>query len=164
MSHALVVGGTGMLRGVVLRLAGSFDAVTVLARLRSIRAPRVTTMHVDWHDATAFRTTLARVAPVDLAVCWIHSSAPDAPLAVAERIARRERPPALYQVFGSASDATQDVKQHWRTTLAAFPGIDYRTVTLGRIGARWLDDQEIAAGVLEAIDRGAKHYDVGVVD
>jgi hypothetical protein len=40
-------------------------------------------------------------------------------------------------------------------------GVDYRVVRLGRRGDRWLMNDEISAGVVEALDCGPADFIVG---
>jgi hypothetical protein len=47
------------------------------------------------------------------------------------------------------------------TLEAELPGVDYRVVRLDRRGDRWLTNEEISAGVLEAIARGSADFLVG---
>jgi len=173
MGHALVVGGTGMLRGLSLHLAARWTAVSVLARagprLSALAAasPAVLPVAVDWHDAAALglalRAATAASGPFDLVVAWIHSSAPAAPFAVAAAAARPEDPVPFHQIFGSGGDAAQPTKLAWRRRLEGMEGIDYRRVVLGRKGARWLHDDEISAGVIAAVESGAPYYEVGEI-
>jgi NAD(P)-dependent dehydrogenase (short-subunit alcohol dehydrogenase family) len=162
--HVLVVGGTGMLRGVSIHLARGGDVVSVVARTPSrlealAREAGVNPVCVDWTDAARLEALLrdaVRVhGPLRLAVCWIHSTAREAPFAVA-RVAADEGSPVPYlQAFGSsAGDA-------WRRRLSAWPGIRYRRVLLGRVGDRWLTDEEISAGVIGALSRPEDVVQVG---
>ncbi|MGQ0615354.1 MAG: short-chain dehydrogenase [Planctomycetaceae bacterium] len=173
MRHDLVVGGTGMLRGLSLHLAATLPAVSVVARAGprladlAAAAPAIRPVAVDWREDAALRTALrdatAAAGPFDLVVAWIHSSAPAAPLIVAAAAARPGDPVPFHQLFGSGGDASQPIQLTWRRRLRAMQGIDYRRVVLGRMGARWLRDAEIAAGVIAAVEAGASHHEVGEV-
>lgn len=157
MTHALVVGGTGMLRGVSEHLARK-GAVSVVGRGERVLAMRdVNPLRVDWSDTprleTMLRDAVAALGPIRLAVCWIHSTAPEAPFVVA-RVAADEASPVEYvQVFGSSADTEMPPKGEWRRRLSAWPGIRYRRVILGRHGDRWLTNEEISAGVIDALSR-----------
>jgi hypothetical protein len=162
MSHVLVVGGTGMLRGATEHLRELHEIVSVVARTRSV--PGTEALLLDWRDPGALEAALeaSRRAhgSFEMALCWVHSSAPDAPRIVAEAV----RPGTLYQVFGSAADSGNPVKRRWQRELSGLPGLDYRTILLGRRGARWLTDEEISRGVIEAVDSARRHHVVGEVD
>lgn len=176
MSHALVVGGTGMLREASLALASRFQALTVVAR-RAERLDRLAAdlplgypfhpLALDWADDEALTGGLARAqaasGPIDLAVCWIHGSAPRAPGLVARSIA-----PARYvHVVGSAAAEPGRVGGARREAVASVAGIRYTQAILGFVlqgrHARWLTDAEISAGVLCAVDSDADPYVVGTI-
>jgi hypothetical protein len=140
--HALVIGGTGMLRGLVLWLAERHETVTVVSRRRSV--PGTNAVHLDWHDTAALRAALAEATAahgsIELAVCWIHSTAPEAIDVVAEAVL----PDRIFQVLGSGHRDSA-----------------YRKVRLGRKGSRWLTDEEISAGAIEAVEKDAHDHQVG---
>lgn len=164
LGHVLVVGGTGMLRGAALDLARRADLVTVIARtawrverLRDDALPRrIEPVALDWSDTVGFEAAVIRAAndggPFDVAVAWVHSSAKDAPPALAEALAATSPGCRLFLVVGSRDDAEQAVKSAWHERLSAAPGIVYRRVRLGRRDGpprRWLTDEEISRGVVE---------------
>lgn len=168
--RALVVGGTGMLRKVSLWLAKRHDRVCVVARSRErlaalhASAPRgnIETVATDWHDASAFRAALADAGPFDLAVVWIHSSAPAAPFAAAAAMAPGAR---YFQVFGTVSASNRSVREAWIERLETWPDLRYRRVQLGRAeSGSWLSHDEIAAGVIAAVTADAPVQEVGTVD
>ena len=140
--HALVVGGTGMLMGVVHFLARRGHSVTGVARHSIPLGAGATLVQLDYRDAEHLGAELARAVaergPIELAVCWIHTDAPDAPRIVAEALAPGAR---LVQVFGTRVWPLADVPLH----------VAYRQVLLGSVGGRWLTHEEISAGVLEAV-------------
>jgi hypothetical protein len=147
--HALVVGGTGMLAGLVAALAERGEHVTVVARTRRALPPGAVHLAVDYRSSEDLRRGLADAArergPIELAVCWIHTDAPDAPRIVAESLAPGGR---LVQVFGT---------RVW--PLSPVPdGVEYAQVLLGSVRdggrSRWLTNAEISTGVLAAVDSG----------
>jgi molybdopterin-guanine dinucleotide biosynthesis protein A len=141
--HAVVVGGTGMLAGLTRALAARGRPVTSIARRPADLGPGVTSVQLDYRDNASFSAGLAHAVeergPVDLAVCWIHTDAPDAPRAVADALAPGAR---LVQVFGTRVWPLLDVPLH----------VAYRRVLLGSADGRWLRHEEISEGVLEAVD------------
>ena len=141
--HAVVVGGTGMLAAATRMLTTRGHAVTCIARRNADLGRGVTVEQVDYRDTGALRAALARATqsrgPIELALCWIHTDAPEAPRVVAEALALGAR---LVQVFGRRVWPLEDVPLH----------VAYRQVLLGSIGGRWLSHGEISACVLEAID------------
>lgn len=157
--HALVVGGTGMLAGLTRALAARGHGVTVVARRPAAVGPGVLQLALDYRDTELLRRELERVVrergPIELAVAWIHTDAPEAPRVAAEAIADGGR---LVQVFGGRVWPLDPVPEHIR----------YEQVRLGGVreptGFRWLTDREISDGVLAALDAGEPDFVVGVVD
>ena len=154
--HTLVVGGTGMLAGLVTALAERGDAVTVVARSPRPLPGGATQLGLDYRNTDDLKRGLAEAirerGPIELAVCWIHTDAPDAPGVVADSVAPGGR---LIQVFGT---------RVW--PLASVPeGLTYAQVLLGGIrerdGLRWLRDEEISTGVLAAVDSARPVVTVG---
>ncbi len=186
MSHALVVGGTGMLRDVSIALSGRFDALTVIAR-RAMRLERLRDaldascvfepLAVDYEYEAPLIEALDRVqaahGPIDLAVCWIHEVAPDAPRLVAERIAAAHKAadsmttPQYMHVVGSAAGDPTQVGDARRDMVEAVAGVGYRQVILGFVlqgeDSRWLTNREIAAGVVSALDTETDPHIIGTV-
>lgn len=170
--HALVVGGTGMLKGVSLWLAGQGYAVSLLARRpeRVGPVPGIHPLPVDYRDkdrlSAGLRGAIALHGPVVLAVCSIdRSAAPEALGAVAEELARSGSPFRLLLVRGSAAA---------HPTSPPGPALPnppelcrYQEVILGWVdegaATRWLTHPEIAQGVIEAIKLGAERSVVGTV-
>lgn len=160
--HVLVVGGTGMLAGATLELARRGHDVTALSRLgrlaradnacNSLLQARIAPVALDYRDSAALRAALVdgveSRGPIELAVCWIHPDAPEAPRIVADALAPGAR---LVQVFGTRVRPLAAVPLH----------VAYRHVLLGAREGRWLTHEEISTGVLEAIDRDAAIHVVG---
>jgi hypothetical protein len=165
----VVVGGSGMLRGLCRTLAARGREVTVVGRDRSKLAlategePRLHPLSVDYEDVHAFRSALAAAiaerGPVALAVCWIRSWAPQALVAVADAVSPDGR---LVHVLGSrGSDASLAAAAE----LKRRAGLGYQAVQLGSVasdgGRRWLTDEEISTGVHDAVVSGLPYSLVG---
>ena len=150
--HALVVGGTGMLAHATRALAERGHVVTSVARRPMDFGPQATPLTLDYRDGNALGEALAGATkargPIELAVCWIHTDAPEAPRIVADALAPGAR---LVRVFGTRVWQLAEVPLH----------VAYRQVLLGSIDGRWLTHEEIAAGVLEAVDADRPLYVVG---
>lgn len=181
MSHALVIGGTGMLRGVSEHLARQVDTLTVVAR-RSSRLDALASglepactfvpLALDYRDTDALSAALRDVqsihGPIETAVCWIHSVAPDAPRAVAEAVGSERHAPVRYvHVVGSAAADPHAASDAPRAELGAMQGVVYQQVILGFVlasgGARWLTNEEISAGVIAALGGDQDPFIVGTV-
>ncbi len=141
--HVVVVGGTGMLAPATRALGERGHVVTSIARRPADLGPSVSVEPVDYRDTRNLRGVLARAAeargPIELAVCWIHTDAPEAPGIVAEALAPGAR---LVQVFGTRAWPLAQPPLH----------VAYRQVLLGSIRGRWLTHDEIGSGVLDAVD------------
>ena len=180
--HALVVGGTGMLREAALGLVERGHAVSVVARnARRLEALRIKAkvmggilrpVCVDYRDADALAfgigEAVAELGPARLAVVWAHSSAPHAPFVVAERLAKAGGPTDFFHVLGSAAADPSQPDARRSEGFSKFDGVAYHEIVLGFVlepgGSRWLTDDEIAAGVLRAIDLRAPRTIVGIVE
>jgi len=180
--HAIVVGGTGMLAAASLGFAAAGHDVSVVARNARRLAKLAETaaraggllrpVCVDYRDSEALAFGLGEAArdlgPPALAVVWAHSSAPDAPFVVAKACEFGGRRVAFIHVLGSAA-ADPSLPDAGRVArFAAFPHLVYREVILGFVvekgRSRWMTDDEIAAGVLRAVDTDAPRTLVGVVE
>lgn len=179
--QALIVGGTGMLRGVTLELARRNYIVSVIARNKTrmldlIYAAQVFGGHihpipVDVQDAEALATSL-RVAmtmygPIELVLQWI---SPNDSLDIAKMVGSPEKPCEYFHVLGSsaADPARADANRERRARFDALSNIRYHEVILGFItepsGSRWLTHEGICQGVLRAIDQKLPRFVVGTVE
>jgi hypothetical protein len=171
--HALVVGGTGMLAGAVRGLIDRGWRVSVLARRASVfalREPRVVGLDCNYNDADAFAATINRArdgeGPIGLAIGWFHTPGPSSILA--PRMGAPNAPGRLFHVLGSAAadPSRPDILTRAARTAEGAPWCAYRQVVLGFAveadGSRWLINEEISAGVLQAIDADAVLSTVGV--
>lgn len=180
--HALVVGGTGMLREVVRWLAEEGWTVSVVARGRArLRALQdqaerldgsVRPIRVDYRKDGSFRSELdsaiGAAGPIELAICWIHSTAPGAPGILAEILGRQDTACRLFRLRGSVARDPSVPDRHDLHLREAGPPILYRRVILGYRseggGSRWLTDPEIASGVIEAVRSDAEETVVGIIE
>jgi hypothetical protein len=166
--HALVIGGTGMLRGVVLALARE-GTVSVVARTRpdievlARDAHAVFPVSVDYRRTGDLEAALAERAPFTTAVAWIHSDAPEAAL-VAARFVRGP----FFHVLSSAEADPSRPDSGRRARFEGIPGITYHEVILGFVResgrSRWLANSEIARGVLDAVAAARPRVTVGTVE
>lgn len=176
-THSLVVGGTGMLRGVVGALANEGAEVTVIARrrpgleqLERAHGGRVTGIALDYRTsdelAAALGSACAARGPFALAVAWLHDDAPEAIRVIAGHMARSNSPCRLLHVLSSAH---ADPGRSRARAVAPTPGtgLVYQEVVLGfrydRSGSRWLSHAEIVDGVLDAVRGGQPRSIVGTV-
>lgn len=168
-----MIGGTGMLSDVSLWLAGEGYHVSVVGR-DAVRMQRLTARNgnicpvlVDYKDdvrlATELERTVERFGAVELSVAWIHSDAPRALDYVVSAVGEQNGEWSLFHVLGSRADL-RDVKK----SVHIPAGCSYHQVQLGFVlegdGSRWLRNEEIAAGVIEAISSGNVVSQVGVLE
>ena len=96
MTHALIIGGSGMLQGAALDLAKEHTTVSVIGRsLKKLQrlqelSDRINPIQADYTDFQTFIETVERSiterGAISLVVSWIHDTAPDAALALAVRL------------------------------------------------------------------------------
>jgi hypothetical protein len=153
--RTLVVGGTGMLAGLVRALAEEGDDVTVLARRGWAGGGLVHSLTVDYRNTPQLKLTLDHNGQFDRLVAWVHSDAPDALGTLRESV--------LGDVLHVLGSAAADPGFPSRTPAAGEP----REVILGFVRggdhSRWLTDDEISAGVLQALHSGEPRSVVGTV-
>jgi hypothetical protein len=168
MERALVVGGTGMLAGVAAALAARGVQTAVLARRTRRTPPGTTGIPVDYRDTQAFEEAVRAAGPFDVAVVWIHSVAPAAPDALARVLTESGTPARYVHVLGSAAADPSRPDPGRRAHFQAQDGLRYEEVILGFVHdgkrARWLTNDEIATGVLAAVDKPSPRTVVGAVE
>lgn len=175
--HALVIGGTGMLRGTSLELAARGYIVSVvarsqdrLARLQQETAKSPGDIHpiaLDYRDSDALRAALQAASKqhgaISVAVVWAHSIAPEAPYIAAETVRGH-----YVHVLGSAGADPSRPDTGRRERFAAFQHLRYTEAILGFVRqggrSRWLTNAEISAGVLQALDGQDERFIVGTVE
>lgn len=171
-----------MLQGASLGLVKRGCTVSVVARRQAgldalVRAAAGSSgalqpIAVDYRDTAALTAALAaardRFGAFGLAVVWIHSTAPVAPLAVAKMVGSPGVPGRYFNVLGSASADPSRIHPEEQAAFAALDNVKYREIILGFVlegrGSRWLTDAEISAGVLAAVDADQPRYIVGTVE
>jgi hypothetical protein len=171
--HALVVGGTGMLAGAVRGLVARGWRVSVLARRASafaMRQPGVVGLDCNYNDTDALVATLNRArdgeGAIDLAIGWFHTLGP-APM-LATRTGCLGASGRFFHVLGNAMSDPDHPDRLKLAARAADGAVHclYRQIVLGfeleGDGARWLTNDEISAGVLQAIDDDAVASAIGV--
>jgi len=183
--HALVVGGTGMLRGVVLHLAAAGWVVSVIARnadelaelAQAAAAPgRVEPLPLDYSDDAALNAGVAgaieRHGPLTLVVAWVRPNAPNA-LGIIARLADGAAGEAagercrFFRILGSAAADPSHERRGRGAAFRALEGLAYREIVLGfRIegdSSRWNTKDEIAEGVIRAIEEDLPESVIGTV-
>jgi hypothetical protein len=181
INHSLVIGGTGMLSEAALTLGEHSDALSIVARTRKsldslgsrlLDSPAVyNPIQIDYQDSAslekALRAAIESYGLIDLVVAWIHSNAPDVPLIVASIAAEKSLAVDFFHVLGSSSADPKSVLNPIELRLREIPALIYHKIILGFViegrDSRWLTNQEISRGVIDAVSADTPEHVVGVV-
>jgi hypothetical protein len=177
-SHDLVIGGSGMLAGLCLKLAQDGPTVSIVARdARRIQvlagqvSGRIAPAIADYRDLDTFAYALSRAVGdhgrAGRTFCWVHDEiAPEVPLQAADHV---DGP--FWHILGSgaANPAEPQTLSGWRERFRRrWPKLDYRQIVLGFVleaeRSRWLTDAEISDGVYSAAQSCDVLRIVGTID
>jgi hypothetical protein len=160
--HALIVGGTGMLANATRFVRTRSEHVTLVSRRANKAAAALGVLpseacSLDWRDTANFAAELLpRIAslPPDLSLLWIHGNGHRALLWLLGQLTTC--PVLIVHVLGSASGDPRTNDPEINVILNNAPRMQYVTVMLGSKslpdgGRRWLTDEEISLGAVEAI-------------
>jgi len=176
--HALVVGGTGMLRGVCLQLAREGWLVSVIARdrlrLRELAhefVGRISPLPLDYTDShmlgAVLSARMASLGPISLIIAWIHDTVPDAARIIAERVSAVGSPVRFFHVLGSSAVDPTCLHPEMPEWAKSLPSMRYHRIILGFViedcRSRWLTNEEICDGVLRAVAAESSSSTIGVV-
>lgn len=185
MAHILFVGGTGMLYDVCRHFCKSANTVTVfgrnkkrLNRLASETKELVGSINpisLDYADYEHLKDELKKSinthGPVEMAICWIHTSkAPDAPKVIAETINENKSVAVckFYQLLSSATADPAVEKKNIVKDYKSLKNMRNRTILLGFVvegkTSRWLTNNEICDGVISAVENDNKEFIIGTVE
>ncbi len=164
--HALIVGGTGMLRQASVFVAARARRVTLVARgavqaAAELGLGQESALPLDWRHEDSFRGALrqraATLGAIDLALLWLHD---DGQQSLEVLLCDLTQAPALVVHVLGSTDADPAAGSAATRSLAMRHGVlSYVTVVLGSKpgrdgGRRWLTDAEISAGAIAAISTG----------
>jgi len=181
MSHVLVVGGTGMLKDVSLYFAYHGMKVSVIARdqkkfeeliFAKNKSGFINPIRVDYTDYDQLQKKLQNAiniyGPIETAICWIHSTAPEAPYIIAEILNEFNIPFRYFHILGSSYADPAVINEDFEQTLHRFKNITYKKIILGFViednHARWLTNTEIANSVIDAIKKDENLFIAGKVE
>jgi len=176
--HALVIGGTGMLLHASMAIANSSEVFTAVAKsseslgslaqaLGQSRGAARHYLRLNWDQPTEFLSALSshveRVGQPSLVLAWLHDMELGPP--VAHAVSGKGSRCEFFQVLGSDAASPRSGAAVLREEVG--PRNSYHQVVLGFIReggvSRWLSDDEISAGVLEAIALRQPIYTVGTI-
>jgi len=179
MNHILLIGGTGMLQDVAGYYTAKGYYVTVLARnagrlfslkKKFIKLPgKIIPIAQDYRDwktsIEKIKKAIDMIGPVDTAVLWIHDTGEIFSDKLKELLFTHNPRTNVYQLLGSATAHPISLTNvEWKYK---YPG-RYREIYLGYVRngrtTRWLTDEEIAGGVIRAIENDGTDYTIGVLD
>lgn len=181
MPHALVVGGTGMLKGVSLYFASHGMTVSVIARnqkhfddliLSKGEDGFINPVRVDYTSYDLLKNKIEMAIDsygvIESCVCWIHSTAPDAPYVIAGILNSQNIKSKYFHILGCEYANPYETNLDIEKSFEQFINISYRKVILGFVleeeHARWLNNIEISNGVIDAIEKDRDSYIAGRVD
>jgi hypothetical protein len=163
--HALIVGGTGMLANATRFIRARSERVTLVARRANAAAAALGILPaeacpLDWSNTTEFAAELfprIAAAPPDLGLLWIHGNGHRTLLWLLDQLMMR--PVMIVHVLGSASGDPRGSNRDINVIVSKAPRMHYVTVVLGSKTLpggrhRWLTDDEISIGAIEAIQTG----------
>ncbi|HDR7717228.1 short-chain dehydrogenase [Bacillus albus] len=172
--HALVIGGTGMLKKVSTWLCEQRFHVSIIGRdeekLENVKrmssAPEnITCLALDYHNdedvKLAIKSTIEKNGPITLVVAWIHASAKDALSLICKELDLSSETYSVFHILGSKAS---------RMTTQKIGGTrcSYHRIILGFIledtYGRWLTHEEISDGVIKGIDSKCDEWIVGRVE
>ncbi|WP_433773690.1 short-chain dehydrogenase [Bacillus wiedmannii] len=172
--HALVIGGTGMLKKVSIWLCEQGFHVSIIGRdevklenvKRASSAPEnITCLSLDYHNdddiKVAIKSTIERNGPITVVVAWIHSSAKHALSNICKELDLSSETYSLFHILGSK--ASRMTAQKIGGTRYIYHRIILGFILEGTYG-RWLTNEEIADGVIKGIESKRAEWIVGRVE
>jgi hypothetical protein len=166
--HILVVGGTGMLRGIVKHYVAEGHIVSVVSRTETDlnkmnEAYRdlpgeVHGLTTNYKDTVPFHSivvdAMKKYGPISKAIAWIHSDADQAPYDLGYLLNEKSIGCSYIRVLGSSVEDPSLITSDRSFFQLNCPNIAYKEVVLGFIienhHSRWLTHSEICNGILRA--------------
>jgi len=179
MNHCMIVGGTGMLREVAIKMAGEGNVVSVIGRSQEklidlVRDTRqvsgiINPVMVDYTDTTALAAKLneaiSHLGPIKTAIVWIHADSPGSRTTLLDHLTTSCPGCRVFDLHGhkAADPDTQGEQDN-----SVFEAIEYHKIIMGwqEVGnsSRWLKNEEIVAGVFEAVEKDKTLHIIGTVE
>ncbi|MEA0553016.1 short-chain dehydrogenase [Lysinibacillus irui] len=177
MTHALVIGGTGMLANTSLWLVNNGYHVSVIGRNadrmerllnKANNSSMITPLLVDYRDESLLlkkiRETMQQNGPIELVIAWIHSYADSTLERIASEISQWQGGSwKLFHVLGSRANLTEVKGQ-----IDKLDALQYHQVQLGfkieDSHSRWLTNEEISQGVIDSIQHDRLLHTVGTME
>lgn len=163
-----------MLSKVTEYLAGKYDTVSAISRDEKKINPNLKNINPLIVDYTYYKflskslqSAVEKFGNIELVVSWIHSTAPLAPNIIAEKLNSYNTPLRFFDILGSAYANPSLNTLEREEKLKENKNLLYRRIILGfKIegnSSRWLTNDEISSGVIEAITNDEEEKIVGIV-
>lgn len=177
MTHALVIGGTGMLADTSLWLVSNGYHVSVIGRntnrmeclINNATKPSlITPLLVDYRDGSLLlkkvREAMKLNGPIELVIAWIHSYADSTLSSISNEISQWQNGSwKLFHVLGSRANLTA-----FKEKMGKLDSPQYHQVQLGFMiengHSRWLTKEEISQGVIDSIQQDRFLHIVGTME
>lgn len=170
--HALTLGCTGMLTGAALGLQADDYTVSYLSRSGRLPGEATGTSHTcSWDNEASLRRAVMEAIEIHgmpkLVLAWAHSVGPV--MKLAEYLSNSENVVRFHHVLGSrVSDPSRNNPlKRIKLGFDALPGIQWHAVRLGYVlehgRSRWLSNDEISSGTLQAVRLKSPIYSVGQI-
>ena len=178
--HAVVIGGTGMLRRASVAIATQSLAFTAVARTSASldalagdvgkgSTRRYCSLALDWDQQEEFVDALSqqfKANPPSLVIAWLHNVW--LATRIASAIPRNASTCEFLQVLGSAGRGPHSEATALQKAIEPRADLVYRQVILGfkrePPSSRWLTNDEISDGVLDAVSARQQSHVIGIVD
>jgi hypothetical protein len=174
MSHALIIGGTGMLAPVTEHLCKNYNCVSLICRnvkrinsnLKNVNPIILDYTHYKGLSAGLY-SAIERFGNIELVVSWIHSNAPFAPFIVAQKLNSCNTAFQFFDILGSAYAHPAGNSGEREGKFKKNKNLQYRKIILGfkieNKVSRWLTHNEISSGIIKAIKTGRFETVIGTV-
>lgn len=181
MSHILITGGTGMLRGAVKKFLTEYETVSVIARheygfkklLSETNFPqKLNPVLLDYSDtdllSEKIKSSIKQYGPIETAVSWIHSQSESSNKVISRVLNSENIKSNYFHILGSAYYNPEYLKLELEEIFSACENILYKKILLGfKIEngiSRWLTDEEISEGVYDAVRSGEYEFKIGLTE
>jgi hypothetical protein len=172
--HALIIGGTGMLKKTTEYLSENYDTVSVICRNKNridARLKNINPLILDYTNYEALSGNISeameKFGAIELVVSWIHSTAPLAPKLFAEKINSSRKPFRFFDILGSAYADPSKNNEDRKNIFKEYDNLIYRKIILGFViengSSRWLTNDEISSGVIDAVKNDLPEKIIGTV-
>lgn len=174
MSHALIIGGTGMLSKVTEYLSENYDTVSVICRNESkidSNLKNINPLILDYSYykflSKNLQSAVEKFGNIELVISWIYSTAPLAPNVIADKINSYDAAFCFFDILGSAYANPLLNRVEREEKLKENKNLKYRKIVLGfkieNNSSRWLTNEEISSGVIEAVKTDKAESVIGVI-